>query len=188
MQDPEAFSGLVGRHGPAILGFLRRRLDRDLGDELTAETFLRAFDARGRYDRARPDARPWLFGIAANVLAEHRRKETRFLRALARYNERRDAPGELDDVDGRVDAAAVSSTLAGSLAQLSANEREVLLLHAWADMSYEQISEALEIPIGTVRSRLHRARTRVRGDLERGLDPPHVTLTNDQEEPYEQRA
>jgi RNA polymerase sigma factor (sigma-70 family) len=188
MRTPEVFAGLVDRHGSAITGFLRRRLNRDLADELAAETFLRAFDARGRYDPARPDARPWLFGIAARVLAEHRRKETRFLRALARYGERLEAPCGLEDLEDKIDARAASSALAGALARLSGDERDVLLLHAWADLSYEEISDALGIPAGTVRSRLHRARSRIRQDLDRTLANPRVTFTSNQEQPHEQRA
>lgn len=102
--------------------------------------------------------RPWLFGIAANLLRRHRRAEERRLRAYARAAM---APGDasaFDGVDERLDAAAATVALAHALASLGPGERDVLLLHAWADLSYEQIAGALAIPVGTVRSRLHRAR------------------------------
>ena len=163
------FAGLFDRHYAAVAGFLRRRLERSLADELAAETFLQAFDGRGRYDLSRADARPWLFGIAGHLLSRHRRAEERRLRAFARVGHvvaKSEAEG--DDADRRLDAAAVAPVLAAALASLGAGDREVLLLYAWADLSYEEISVALGLPVGTVRSRLHRARARVRRELETG--------------------
>jgi RNA polymerase sigma-70 factor (ECF subfamily) len=167
LREPGVFAGVFDRHYAAVAGFLRRRLERSLADELAAETFLRAFDGRGRYDVSRVDARPWLFGIASNLLARHRRGEARRLRAFARAGQ---MPGEergLEDVDGRVDAAVLAPVLAAALSSLAAGDREVLLLYAWADLTYEEISVALGLQVGTVRSRLHRAREQVRGELER---------------------
>jgi RNA polymerase sigma-70 factor (ECF subfamily) len=163
--EPELFAGVFDRHYTAIAGFLRRRLERTLADDLAAETFLRAFDNRRRYDPARPDARPWLFGIATNLLSRHHRNEERRLRAFARAGQMvRDERG-FDEVDARLDAAATLPLLAAALGSLGARDREVLLLFAWAELSYEEISIALEIPLGTVRSRLHRARGVVRSKL-----------------------
>jgi RNA polymerase sigma-70 factor (ECF subfamily) len=169
LRDPELFGGVFDRHYSAVAGFLRRRLDRSVADELAAETFLQAFDGRGRYDVARADARPWLFGIASHLLSRHRRGEERRLRAFARAGQVLVEERGIDDADGRVDAAATAPVLAAALASLGAGDREVLLLYAWADLSYEEISVALRLPVGTVRSRLHRARERVRRDLDRGV-------------------
>lgn len=168
LRDPATFAALFDRHYAAIAGFLRRRLERSLADELAAETFLRAFDGRDRYDAGRADARPWLFGIAANLLSRYRRGEERRLRAFARARQPVERELVLDDVDARLDAAAAAPMLAAALASLAAGDREVLLLYAWAELSYEEISVALRIPVGTVRSRLHRARETVRKKLERG--------------------
>jgi RNA polymerase sigma factor (sigma-70 family) len=187
LEDPDAFAAVFDRHYPLVAGFFRRRLDRSIADELAAETFLRAFDARGRYDLTRPDARPWLFGIAANLLSGQRRSEERGLRALARAGERV-TRGELDEVDERVDASMASPVLAAALASLAAGDREVLLLYAWADLSYEQISSALQIPVGTVRSRLHRARATVRKKLERSEASAARAAARTGEESCEQRA
>jgi RNA polymerase sigma-70 factor (ECF subfamily) len=161
LRDPERFAGVFDRHYAVIAGFLRRRLERSLADELAAETFLRAFDGRAGYDVSRVDARPWLFGIATRLLSRHRRSEERRLRAFARAGRLVGDERGFDEVDARLDAAAASPLLAAGLASLGASDREVLLLYAWAELSYEEIAVALEIPVGTVRSRLHRARDRV---------------------------
>ncbi|HST42466.1 MAG TPA: RNA polymerase sigma factor [Conexibacter sp.] len=160
--DPRAFAAVFDRHYDAIAAFLRRRVERALADELASETFLQAFGARERYERDRADARPWLYGIAANLLRGHRRSEERRLRAYARAATPAGDLGAFDGVEARLDAVASGHALATALATLGPGERDVLLLHAWTDLTYEQIAEALEVPVGTVRSRLHRARGIVR--------------------------
>jgi RNA polymerase sigma-70 factor (ECF subfamily) len=164
--DPHVFATVFDRHYDTIAAYLHRRVGPALADELAAETFLRAFAARPQYDTSRLDARPWLYGIAANLLRRHWRAEERRLRAYARAvgNDAQDAG--LDAVNARLDARNDAAALAMSLACLKPREREVLLLHAWADLSYEEIADALSIPVGTVRSRLHRARTAMRDLLE----------------------
>jgi len=159
---PHAFAAVFDRHYDAIAGFLRRRVEHALADELAAETFLQAFGARERYDTQRADARPWLYGIAANLLRRHRRVEERRLRAYARAAARDGEAGAFDGVDERLDARAAGAELATALASLGSGERDVLLLYAWADLGYDEIAAALAIPVGTVRSRLHRARGVVR--------------------------
>lgn len=166
-EDPRAFAELFDRHYDPIAGWLRRRVERALADELAAETFLQAFDARARYDLGRADARPWLYGIAANLLRRHRRAEERRLRAYARAAARPLHDADLAAVDARLDAGALAPALASALASLGPGERDALLLLAWAELSYEQIADALGVPVGTVRSRLHRARSVVRELIER---------------------
>ncbi|HEX3175010.1 MAG TPA: sigma-70 family RNA polymerase sigma factor [Solirubrobacterales bacterium] len=158
------FAAVFDRHFGAIHAYLQRRIGRDLAEELSAETFLIAFDTRARYDVSRPDARPWLFGIATNLLHRHRRHELRELRAYARSA----ADPVLDafeGVDARIDASSVRRHLVDALARVPAEELDALLLFAWADFSYAEIAQALEVPIGTVRSRLSRARARIRTAL-----------------------
>lgn len=179
LTDPPAFAGLFDRHYAAIAGFLRRRLEWALADELAAETFLQAFDGRARYDVNRADARPWLFGIASNLLSRHRRGEERRLRAFARAGHMLEEEQGVEDVDQRLDAAAAAPVLAAALAALGVGDREVLLLYAWADLSYEEISVALRVPVGTVRSRLHRARERVRRELERSSHACRLAVIGD---------
>jgi RNA polymerase sigma-70 factor, ECF subfamily len=164
---PEAFAELYDRHAPAIFQYVARRLGRQAAEDLIAEAFLVAFRRRDRYDSSRPDARPWLYGIAANLIGKHRRAEVRMLRALARTGVDPLTDGDAERADDRIAAGGLRRELAGALAALPAENREVLLLVAWADLSYEEVGCALGIPIGTVRSRLSRARRRVRGELAR---------------------
>jgi RNA polymerase sigma factor (sigma-70 family) len=159
--DGARFGEIFDRHFAEINRYLSRRVGPSLADELAAETFVVAFRSRGRYDPLAHDARPWLFGIAANLARRHWRTERRRLRAYARTG----VDPVCDDaaeIDRRIDALAAGPQLAAALASLRGGEREVLLLFAWADLSYEQISTALGIPAGTVRSRLSRARAHVR--------------------------
>jgi RNA polymerase sigma factor (sigma-70 family) len=160
LSEPRAFVAVFDRHFDAIHGYLRRRVGTSIADDLAAEIFAQAFEHRKRYDRQRPDARPWLFGIAHNLLRHHYRDEERALRAYARTG--------VDPVQGSVeDAGREGRELAEALATLSPGERNVLLLVAWAELEYVEVAEALGIPVGTVRSRLNRARGRVRELLER---------------------
>ncbi len=177
--DPAVFAALFDRYYPAIHGYATRRLGRDLADDVAAETFLVAFDRRGRYDTTHSSARPWLFGIASNLVAGHQRSEARRYQALARTYGRADSdatggvssPDRLADrVAVRLDAQAVRGRLALALGGIAPSDREVLLLVAWAGLSCEETARALEIPPGTVRSRLHRARRKLQAALG-GTDP-----------------
>jgi RNA polymerase sigma factor (sigma-70 family) len=153
LADPEVFAVLFDRHFDAVHGYAQRRVGRDLADEIAAETFTRAFDRRRRYDTTRADARPWLLGIAANLLRRHWRSERRRLDAYARSSGR----------GHRELSGPIAEELAAALRALPRREREPLLLFAWADLSYEEIAAALGLPLGTVRSRMSRARGRLRG-------------------------
>jgi RNA polymerase sigma factor (sigma-70 family) len=157
LSDPESFVAVFERHFDAIYGYLARRAGVDVGSELASEVFATAFTARSRYDLSRPDASPWLYGIAANLIRRRRRTEARRLRAYARSG--------VDRV-GSDDELGSDPALAGALAALRSGDREVVLLFAWADLDYRQIAEALGIPLGTVRSRLNRARRQLRTALE----------------------
>jgi RNA polymerase sigma factor (sigma-70 family) len=163
--SPADFALLFDRHFDPIHGYLQRRIGGDLADELAAETFLVAFDRRTNYDRSYPSARPWLYGIATNLLRHHRRRERRQLRAYARTGVD-PVVDALEGVEGRLDAASLGRELARAMAALTARDRDVLLLCAWADLSYQEIAQTLALPIGTVRSRLARARRRTRELLE----------------------
>ncbi|MEJ3748599.1 RNA polymerase sigma factor [Actinomycetes bacterium KLBMP 9797] len=165
VRHPEAFAALFDRHYRKIYAYAARRLGAGLADDIAAETFLIAFDRRDGYDRTRADAGPWLYGIAANLIARHARAEARHLRALSRTGVIDVVEWDGDAVAGRLDAVAVRDRLAEALAALPATEREVLLLVAWAGLSCQDAATALDIPAGTARSRLHRARTQMRAAL-----------------------
>ena len=167
LAEPARFGEIFERHYDAIYAYLARRVGPDSGAELAAETFSRAFALRQRFrPEPIPNARPWLFGIATNLLRHHRRNEVRKLRAYARTGVD-PALDEAPDAERRADASAASRELARALAALRPDERDVLLLFSWADLSYSEIADALGVELGTVRSRLSRARARVRELLDR---------------------
>ncbi|MFI7708855.1 RNA polymerase sigma factor [Nonomuraea sp. NPDC049480] len=148
--------------------YIARRLGPDVGDDLMAETFLRAFRQRERYDPTFSDARPWLYGIATNLISRHRRSEVRFFKAIARTGV--DPAAEtLDAVTDRLSAQGMRKQLAAALAHLNAGERDVLLLLA-AGLSYKETARALDVSIGTVSSRMNRGRTKMRATLK---EPHH---------------
>jgi len=148
---------------PTIHRYLRRRIDAAVAEEIAAETFATAYANWDRFDETRP-VRPWLYGIAANLLRHHRRTEERQLRAYARTGVDPAADTNAEIV-ARLDADRDRPQLAGVLASLRPVDREVLLLHAWAELSDEEIAEALSMPVGTVKSRLHRTRHRLRNSI-----------------------
>ena len=136
LERPEEFARLYDRHAAEIHRYVMRRLGDSHADDITAQTFLIAFRNRARYDVARASARPWLYGIAGNLIGSHRRS-------------------------------------AGAIAALPGKDRHVLLLVAWADFTYQECADALGVPVGTVRSRLSRARRKMRTAL--GADPTLVS-------------
>jgi RNA polymerase sigma-70 factor (ECF subfamily) len=160
--EPERFAVLFDRHAPHIHRYLARRAGRQVADDLVAETFLTAFAKRNRYDLGYSDARPWLYGIATNLVGQHGRDEARQYRIRQRAVAEPEVPDHADRVAAGVTAQAMRALLDAALAALPAGDRDVLLLIAWEQLTYQEVSRALAIPAGTVRSRLHRARTKVR--------------------------
>jgi RNA polymerase sigma factor (sigma-70 family) len=163
--DPgEAFSRLFDEHAGDLHRYLARRVGTTIADDLVSETFLAALRGRHSYDPARAGVRPWLYGIAGNLLRRHLRHELRELRATARLVD----PHVVETPEGRIadrlDARTRVAQLAGALARLSDGDREVLLLTSWAGLSPVEIAQAMGIPAGTVRSRLHRVRRWLRAN------------------------
>jgi RNA polymerase sigma factor (sigma-70 family) len=160
---PAAFEALVPEHGRALHGYLARRAPA-AADDLLSEVWLAAFAGRGRYDPGLGSVRGWLFGVARNVMLAHLRQSA----PVARHG-----PEPLDDVwdavVARLDAAAVAPRLQAALASLPPVERELLLLVAWEQLSPAEAAQVVGVPAGTARSRLHRARTRMRDQLETHL-------------------
>jgi RNA polymerase sigma factor (sigma-70 family) len=164
--EPELFSEVFDRYYAEIHGYVSRRLGSSLADDVASETFLIAFDRRRRYDKAHPSARPWLYGIASNLVSRHHRAELRRYRALARAGVTTYAvDGPTDGLVARLDAEALRGRLAAALLEVADGDREVLLLVAWAQLSCEEAARAVGIPAGTARSRLHRARRKTRAAL-----------------------
>jgi RNA polymerase sigma-70 factor (ECF subfamily) len=167
LREPETFALIFDRYYDQIHGYASRRLGPGVADDVAAETFTVAFAARERYDLSRPDCRPWLYGIASNLVSRHGRAEVRQYRALARAGVHEATDGEADRIASQVDARAHRGPLARALSELSDGDRDVLLLVAWAELTPVQAADALGIPAGTACSRLHRARNRIRTALGR---------------------
>jgi RNA polymerase sigma-70 factor (ECF subfamily) len=165
LHDPARFAVIFDRHYEEIWAYLSRRVGRGLAEELASETFVRAFAGRNGYDPAYPDARAWLYGIATNLLRKHARTEERRRRAYARALERDEFSADLDAVAGRVDAFAGARVMAAALARLAPADRDTLLLFALTELDYEGVALATGVPVGTVRSRLHRVRRHLRAAL-----------------------
>jgi RNA polymerase sigma-70 factor, ECF subfamily len=161
LDEAERFGLVFDRHFAEIHRYLHRRVGRELADDLAAETFVAAFDRRRDYDLTRPDARPWLYGIASNLLRNQWRSERRRLLAYARAAVDESGYGDHDAALDRADAAAAGPLVARALACLEDRDRDTLLLLAWGELSYDEIADALGVPLGTVRSRIHRARAQV---------------------------
>ena len=165
--DPQAFGAVFERHATTVLRFVVRRLPASEAEGVLAEVFRIAFERRATFDVERP-LLPWLYGIAANVVAKHHRSETRRLAALSRHAAR-DVAHSTDPgarAGDAVDAGRQAARLLAALAELRPDERTVVLLHAWEDLGYAEIADVLGIPIGTVRSRLSRARAKVRAAVD----------------------
>ncbi|TQS40104.1 RNA polymerase sigma factor [Cryptosporangium phraense] len=152
---------LFDRHGSTLLRFLARRVPPAEAEDLLGEVFRIAFERRAAFDPSRGEVRPWLYGIAANLVAKHHRGEARRLRAMARLSPPAPADDPADRAVAAADAGALRPRLLDGLEALPEGERQALLLFAWEELTYEEIAFALGIPVGTVRSRLSRARARL---------------------------
>jgi RNA polymerase sigma factor (sigma-70 family) len=161
LSDPAAFRALFDAQFAAVHRYLAHRLgDAGAAEDLAAETFLRAYQARSRFCSAHAgSARAWLFAIATNLLRDDARGRGRRDAAVARLAGRATAPAAELDFEDR------DPQLAIAVAGLRAEEREALLLFAWAELSYEEIAATMGVAVGTVRSRLARARARLADEL-----------------------
>lgn len=162
LANPERFGVVAERHFAEVFRYLARRVGRDVAQDLGAETFVVAFNARTRYDASRANARPWLYGIATNLLRRHRRNELRMLSAYARsaLSDRGDEVTE--DLAIRLDHVASLARVATAFAQLDPDQRDALYLTAIEGLCFSEVAEALAIPVGTVHSRVARARANLR--------------------------
>jgi RNA polymerase sigma factor (sigma-70 family) len=163
VESPGDFGELFDRHATTLFRYFVRRVGPADADALLGDLFRIAFEKRTTYDTERAEARPWLYGIASNLLARHRQREAVRLDATARLVNTSMTPSDpFVDVDARLDASRLWADVADAIATLPQAERDTLLLYAWEGMPYDEIAAALEVPVGTVRSRLNRARGRLR--------------------------
>ena len=166
-REPQLFTAVYDRYVRDIHRYVAGRLDTQVADDIAAETFLVAFGQRDRFDPERGSLRPWLFGIATNLVARHRRKEARHYRALARTAADPPADGHENRVLSAVAAQRLQPQLARALTLLTQGERDVLLLMALSQLSHEEVAEALDITYSTVASRLSRARKKLKTAIDR---------------------
>ncbi|WP_426512428.1 RNA polymerase sigma factor [Dactylosporangium sp. McL0621] len=179
LREPQQFAVLYERYAGDVHRYIYRRVGPDLADDLVAQTFLVAFARRHTYDASVHRARPWLFGIATWEISRHRRVESARYRALARAAPDQPVPeGIAERVADAVTARVAYPALAEALARLRAGDRDCLLLYAWGDLTYEEVAAGLRIPVGTVRSRLNRARRKLR-DAFGGNDPMAIKEENE---------
>ncbi len=161
--DPAIFAELYDRHHRLVHRYAARRTNQEVADDLLSETFLVAFEQRARFDPSRGEAQAWLLGIATTLLKKHRRVEDREWRSFTAA----DAASSTEDndftvdVESRLDAYAQMRGLRNAVNSLNKGDRDALLLYAWGDLDYEGVASALGIPVGTVRSRLNRARKKL---------------------------
>lgn len=120
--DGRDFATVLDRHDDRIWRYLSRRADPVAADDLASETFVRAFAARAGYDDAQPDATPWLYGIATNLLRERNRSEGRRRRAYARAIESEALEEGFEQAHGRIDAGASAPALVAALATLAPSD------------------------------------------------------------------
>ena len=156
--DSEAFAQLVRRHQGPVYAYLARRAGSPAAEDLLADVWMAAFRSRASFDARWDSARPWLFGIARNGLQKH----------WARLHREESGEGEVSDpwpeVDNRLAASDIVENLRAAVNALPQEQREVLLLVAWEELTPTEIALVLGIPASTVRSHLHRARRSLLGD------------------------
>jgi RNA polymerase sigma-70 factor (ECF subfamily) len=160
--EPEAFADVVRALSPPLHAYLARRTGAD-ADDLLAETWLRAYAARRTFDSARGTVRVWSFGVARHVLLAHWRRVVDLPHDSGAHEETTDP---WPDVDDRLAAAAVAPALRAAIADLPVVERELLLLVAWDGLTPTEAAAVVGVPAPTARTRLFRARQRIRERLE----------------------
>jgi RNA polymerase sigma-70 factor, ECF subfamily len=163
IDHPHRFEVVFEQYHRTIYEYLARAVGRDRADEYAGDVFVAAFDARVRYDPELGSVRGWLFGIAANIRRNRARSEGRSRRAWDRVGAERDTDdGGFEIVEESLDYGKELAWVAEFLRELADIDREVLVLYAWGELTYPEIAQALGVEVGTVRSRLARARGRLR--------------------------
>nr|WP_252981295.1 RNA polymerase sigma factor [Streptomyces chartreusis] len=160
--DPEAFREMFKDHAQIVY----RHAVRTTGDWAAAQdvvslTFLEAWRIREKLRDEGDSPLPWLMGVATNVLRNTARAARRHERALARSPVKEAVPDFADELIGRITDGEQLAAAQSVLAQLRRSEQEVFTLCVWSGLSYAEAAQALGVPVGTVRSRLARARSRL---------------------------
>jgi RNA polymerase sigma factor (sigma-70 family) len=160
--EPQAFGLLYERHARVIYNYLFRRCgDWSVAEDLTSVVFLEAYRRRREARIAEGKVLPWLYGVATNVVRNQRRSRRRYSEALRRLPPPDPELGAAGLAADRIDAEREMRRVLAALEELPESDRDVLTLCLWSELSYEDAAAALGIPVGTVRSRLSRARARL---------------------------
>lgn len=165
LAQPDEFAAIFDRHFVIIYRYVARRIGPDDAEDIAGEAFRIAFERRHAFDSSWSSARPWLYGIATNVMRGRSRSESRRVRAVQRATVAAAVTHADDDFEraaDRLDADDQMERVGHAIAQLADGDRDALLLFAVEGLSYGDVAHALSIPVGTVRSRINRARTQVR--------------------------
>lgn len=165
LTDPGRFALIFDKYFTTIHCYLARRVGPDVAEDLAGDVFRVAFERRGSFDPQYESVRPWLYGIATNLVHNANRSEQRRLRALrlagaAAYV--RVGHDALERASERLDAELVMERVASAVGELTQGDRDALILFAVEGLSYAEVAAALAVPVGTVRSRISRARHRLR--------------------------
>ncbi len=163
LDEPTCFAQIFDRHAAAVRRFAIARVGPSTAEDIASEVFRIAFERRGSFDVQATSALPWLYGIAINLVRREMRGRARSYAAIERFGGRRELTGDGGpDVGDRIDAREELLELREALTALTADEVDVLLLVAWEQLSPTEAAEVLGIPAETARTRLHRARRRIR--------------------------
>jgi RNA polymerase sigma-70 factor (ECF subfamily) len=182
--EAECFGVLFDRHGEAVRAFCARRTgSTDAADDLVSIVFLEAWRRRGEVELIDGNALPWLYGIARRTVQHRRRTALRHRRALDRLAPASATPDHADEVAGRLDDERQLARLRAAFERLGPADRDVLVLCVWQGLSYAEAAVALGVPVGTVRSRLSRARSRLGTTADGAVRPGSVTTSAQGEMP-----
>jgi RNA polymerase sigma-70 factor (ECF subfamily) len=171
LEEAVGFGDLFERHARAIHRYAARRIGETAAEDVMSETFLVAYERRADFASESGSALPWLYGIATVLLRKHRRLEAVAWKGLLAGRELTAASDLVEELGSRLDAIAAIDALANAIRRMPERDRDALLLYAWGDLDYEGVAQALGIPVGTVRSRLNRARRVLRAASDRSTAP-----------------
>jgi RNA polymerase sigma-70 factor (ECF subfamily) len=164
--DPDAFGILFSSHAREVYNLAYRlRGSWPDAEEIVSLTFLEAWRLRERVDPDGESLRPWLAGIAVNVTRNFSRTSRRHAAAMARLQALETVPDFADELADRIDDAARLAVARAAFGRLRISEQDVVALCIWSGLDYAAAAEALGIPVGTVRSRLSRARRKLRAHV-----------------------
>lgn len=174
--DRQSFGVLFERHARSVYNHcFRRTASWAEAEDLTSAVFLQAWRRRREVRPVDESALPWLLGVANNLLRNHRRSLGRYRAALDRLPGPGSQPDPADDVAGRLADEQQMRRVLALVEQLPRRDQEVLALCAWSQLTYHEAATVLGVPVGTVRSRLARARARL---VELDGNPQAPTNTN----------